>query len=63
MSKQIKRKNYKNLVTHISHYTEHISNRYPYHFSIPFQNEAELKLRRPLPEIKEVYVMAALDMT
>ena len=51
------------MVTHINHYTEHISNRYPYHFSIPFQNEAELKLRRPLPEIKEVYVMAALDMT
>ena len=51
------------MVTHINHYPELITNRYTYHFSIPFQNEAELSFRRPLPEIKEKYVMTALDMT
>lgn len=30
------------MVTHINHYTEHITNRYTYQFSTPFQNEAEL---------------------
>ena len=29
------------MVTHINHYTEHITNRYTYHSSTPFQNEAE----------------------
>ena len=51
------------MVTRINHYTGLITNRYTYHFSTPFKNEAELSFRRPLPEIKEVYVMAALDMT
>jgi hypothetical protein len=32
------------MATHINHYTEHITNRYTYHSSTPFQNEAELKL-------------------
>ena len=49
------------MVTHINHYTELITNRYTYHFSIPFQNEAELSFRRPLPEIKEEYVTPFLQ--
>ena len=50
------------MVTHINHYTEQKTNRNTYHFSTPFQNEAELSFRRPLPEIKEIYVLAALDV-
>jgi hypothetical protein len=31
------------MATHINHYTEHITNRYTYHSSTPFQDFEKLK--------------------
>ncbi len=51
------------MVTHVKHYKDHIKIATPIISLLHSKMKHNLSFRRPLPNIKEVYVIDALDMT